>query len=560
MTSSQYTPQPPQNDHHHDKTYHTLRLVLGDQLNLAHSWFRAESSAPDAERTARLSPVQPDVLYVLMEVRDETDYVRHHIQKVVAFFAAMRAFADELHERGHTVRYIRLDEPENLHSFSANVLALCQQHRVRHLEYQAPDEYRVEMHLQELAAQCAKLGITARCYDTEHFLSRREEVRELFRGKKQYLLETFYRSMRRKYGTLMNPEQPNEPLTGQWNYDADNRKKLPATAQIPQPLLWKHNVEDIVTMLTRSGVETIGTIEPSAFVWAVRRGEALELLEYFARHCLEYFGTYQDAMDTRSWSLFHSRLSFAMNVKLLSPKEVIERCISEWQQRPHAIEFSQIEGFVRQILGWREYMRGVYWACMPDYRQKNFFAHTAQLPAWYWTGETQMNCLRNAIKQSLEYAYAHHIQRLMVTGNFALLAGVHPDEVDAWYLGIYIDALEWVEITNTRGMSQFADGGIVGTKPYVASANYMDKMSNYCSHCHYDKSKRHNADSSDTAPKRPACPFNSLYWDFYHRHRDKLARNPRIGMMYKTLDRMDAQERAATLKQAETYKNTLDTL
>jgi deoxyribodipyrimidine photolyase-related protein len=553
-------PAAQQNEKDFQQQYHTLRLVLGDQLNLAHSWFRAAHSTPNADTTVRESSTHPDVLYVLMEVREETEYVRHHIQKVVAFFAAMRAFANELRERGHPVRYIRLDDAENLHSFSANVLALCQQHRIQHVEYQTPDEYRVEIHLQELAAQCAKRGITTRCYDTEHFLSSREEVSELFRGKKQYVLETFYRFMRRKHCVLMNPEDPNEPLTGQWNYDADNRKKLPATTPIPQPLVWKHNVEEIVTMLTRVGVETIGTIEPSAFLWAVTRSEALELLEFFARHCLEYFGTYQDAMDTRGWSLFHSRLSFAMNVKLLSPNEVIERCISEWQQRPDDISFSQIEGFVRQILGWREYMRGIYWACMPEYRQKNFFSHTGQLPAWYWTGETRMNCLHHAIKQSLDYAYAHHIQRLMVTGNFALLAGVHPDEVDAWYLGIYIDALEWVEITNTRGMSQFADGGIVGTKPYVASANYMDKMSTYCSHCHYDKSKRHNANAADNNRDRPACPFNSLYWDFYHRHRDSLARNPRIGMMYKTLDRMDAQELANTLKQAELYKNTLNTL
>jgi deoxyribodipyrimidine photolyase-related protein len=275
------------------------------------------------------------------------------------------------------------------------------------------------------------------------------------------------------------------------------------------------------------------------------------MLAHFCEHALPAFGTYQDAMLKTHWTLFHSRLSFSMNVKMLHPLEVVSAAVNEWKKRPEEISLPQIEGFVRQIVGWREYMRGVYWAHMPDYASKNYFNHTEKLPNWFWTGETKMNCLQKTIQQSLTKAYAHHIQRLMITGNFALLAGVAPDEVDAWYLGIYIDAFEWVEITNTRGMSQFADGGLVGTKPYVSSANYIDKMSDYCSGCFYDKKVKHG-------PK--ACPFNSLYWHFYARNKDKLERNPRIGMMYRTWEKMDSTEKDKILNQADTYLNKINDL
>jgi deoxyribodipyrimidine photolyase-related protein len=527
-----------------DATFSTLRLILGDQLNSQHSWFVQDIHTAS-------------VLHVMMEVRQETDYVAHHIQKVVGFFAAMRAFAAALRVSGHALRYITLDDPANQHTFARNITALLAEHpTITCFEYQAPDEYRLDEQLRAFAEELAARGIQTRVCDTEHFLSTREEVAELFKGKKTYLLETFYRSMRRKYAILM---EGNEPETGQWNYDAENRKKLPRGVNVPPPLVFQHDVSALCAMVERAGVRTIGRINPAAFEWPMSRAESLAVLEFFAQHCLEHFGTYQDAMDTAHWSLFHSRLSFALNLKMISPHEVVERCVAEWQARrgkQNEITYPQIEGFVRQIIGWREYMRGVYWAQMPTYRSLNRFEHTAPLPAWFWTGQTQMNCARHAVGQSLDHAYAHHIQRLMVTGNIALLLGVHPDEVDAWYLGIYIDAIEWVEITNTRGMSQFADGGIVGTKPYVASANYMDKMSNYCADCHYDKSKRHEADPK----QRPACPLNSLYWDFYDRHRDTLATNPRIGMMYRTLERMNAHERAATLRQAALYKAQADTL
>jgi len=266
-------------------------------------------------------------------------------------------------------------------------------------------------------------------------------------------------------------------------------------------------------------------------------------------HWFQNFGSYQDALSPEHDWLFHSRLSFVLNVKLISPIEVITRAIQEWESRKSEISFPQIEGFVRQILGWREYVRGIYWAKMPEYEKLNFFNHKRELPSFYWTGETKMRCVGHAVKQSLELAYAHHIQRLMVTGNFALLAGIDPDEVDRWYLGIYIDALQWVEITNTRGMSQFADGGVLATKPYVSSANYIDKMSSYCSGCFYDKKKR----TGDGA-----CPFNSLYWDFFARNEKVLRKNPRIGITYKNLDRMsDLKE---VREQAQKYLERIEEL
>lgn len=255
-------------------------------------------------------------------------------------------------------------------------------------------------------------------------------------------------------------------------------------------------------------------------------------------------------MHSNYWSLYHARISFSLNTKMLSPLEVIQKAVFAHEKNSSTITIEQTEGFVRQILGWREYMRGIYWAKMPEYSALNYFEHDRKLPKWFWDGKTRMNCLKHAITQSLEYAYAHHIQRLMITGNFALLAGIHPDEVDKWYLGIYIDAIEWVEITNTRGMSQFADGGIVGSKPYVSSANYIDKMSNYCKTCFYDKTKN----------RRKSCPFNSLYWNFYNAHEQKLSKNPRIGMMYTTWKKMDPSAKTALLEQAQTYLQTIDSL
>lgn len=507
-----------------------LRLVLGDQLNRQHSWWNEK---PD------------DFIVLMCEARSETDYARHHIQKVVAFFLAMRDFADWLEGRGFEVIYLRLNDSENQGSIADNVKHVIDKQNCDSWAYQLPDEYRLDEELKKLRDD---LGIAYAAHDTEHFLSKRDDLKAHFKGKKNYLMESFYRKMRKKYNVLMDGD---EPAQGKWNYDKQNRKTLPEDHEVTEPKTYAKDVKALVDMLKAEKVETIGRIDPENFIWPVTRREGLSMLRFFIDECLYDFGDYQDAMRQNEWSVYHSRISFLMNSKILSPLEVIERVEEAWQADKKKYPISAVEGFIRQILGWREYMRGVYWAKMPDYAEMNYFNHRRKLPKWYWTGETKMNCMSQAINQSLDYAYAHHIQRLMVTGNFALLAGVYPDEVDAWYLGIYIDAIEWVEITNTRGMSQFADGGIVGTKPYVSSANYIDKMSNYCKHCHYSKTKK-------TGEK--ACPFNSLYWDFYERHRDKLENNPRIGFVYPTLGKMKPEKKEELLKQADYYLKNKDDL
>lgn len=513
-----------------DQNRKTLRLILGDQLNSNHTWFKK---------------VDGSVTYILMEVRTETDYAWHHIQKVVGFFAAMQQFSETLKKQRHAVIYIHLNDKENLQSFEKNIDSLIKKNKITNFEYLLPDEYRLD---QILKNYVETLSITHAVYDTEHFISSRDELGLFFKGKKTFVMESFYRYMRKKHDVLM---EGAGPVNGQWNFDSDNRKKLPTNHKVISPFVFSNDVTEIVHQLTKTSVKTIGSIDAKSFIWPINRKQSLELLDFFMQECLPLFGTYQDAMTPHEWSLYHSRLSFSMNVKMLSPIEVIDKAIEEWRKRPIEIEFNQLEGFVRQIIGWREYMRGIYWLKMPEYASLNFFNHQNKLPDWYWTGKTKMNCLKHSIHQSLEFSYAHHIQRLMITGNFALLAGVHPDEVDAWYLGIYIDALDWVEITNTRGMSQFADGGIVGTKPYVSSATYIDKMSHYCGSCYYSKTKK-------TGDK--ACPFNSLYWNFYDQHEGKLAKNPRIGMMYNVWHKMTPTAKTALLEQAEYYLTHINEL
>jgi deoxyribodipyrimidine photolyase-related protein len=486
-----------------------------------------------------------------MEILPETGYVKHHVQKVVGFFLAMRSFTQTLENQDFKVKYIKLDDVDNAQSFEQNILNLIQKYSITHFEYQLPDEYRLDVLLKEFAQKLQNTeGVSTTVFDTEHFLSQRDDLATVFKGKKTYLMENFYRKMRIKHNLLMEADGTT-PLSNRWNFDAENRKKLPTNIVVPPPQYFNRNVEDLTEMLDKMGVKTIGRIDPKHFDWCVTREEALQLLDHFMKIRLIHFGTYEDAMTQRDTLLFHSKLSFALNIKLISPIEVVEKCVNYWQSHQKTIDIAQIEGFVRQIIGWREYMRGVYWAHMPEFATLNFFNHQADLPKWFWTGETKMNCLKNSIGQSLDKAYAHHIQRLMVTGAFSLLLGVHPDQLDEWYLGIYMDAIEWVEITNTRGMSQYADGGIVGTKPYAGSANYIDKMSDYCQNCHYDKSLRYGHKS---------CPFNSLYWDFYDRHRDKLAKNPRIGMMYPMLNKMSSEELEKILTQAAFYKEIVDSL
>ncbi|HEX5356463.1 MAG TPA: cryptochrome/photolyase family protein [Aquabacterium sp.] len=510
----------------------TLRLILGDQLNSLHSWF---------------DEVRDDVVYVLMEVRQETDYVRHHAQKILAILAAMRDFSRQLRETGHRVRYVPIDSPSNRQSITDNLDALITHYGAKIVQYQAPDEWRLDAQLAAWRQACMERGVHCEMVCSQHFYTQRDEAARLFGDRRGWLMEHFYRHMRRLHGVLM--ATPQKPAGGQWNFDHDNRQAWHGTP--PAPLDWRrqHDHSALWHTIVACGVPSFGNPQASQLAWPLNRAEALQHLDAFIQRALPHFGQFQDAISQHNWRLFHSLLSFALNVKMLGPREVVMRAQEAWQAG-HA-PLAAAEGFIRQILGWREYVRGVYWHHMPGYVQHNKLAHELPLPEWFWTGDTRMACMAQAIGQSLEQAYAHHIQRLMVIGNFALLAGLDPQAVHRWYLGVYIDAFEWVELPNTLGMSQFADGGLMATKPYVSSAAYLDRMGDHCAGCHYRK--------KDRLGER-ACPYNALYWDFHIRHADRLRRNPRIGMVYKQIDRMPPADIDAIQSRSQDIKARLDRL
>ncbi|WP_299732943.1 cryptochrome/photolyase family protein [uncultured Endozoicomonas sp.] len=516
------------------KSYNTLRLILGDQLNASHSWFKQKNS---------------DCLYVVAELLQETHYATHHVQKVCGFFLAMEYFATALEQSGHQVLHLTLDETSTFKDLTALIKHLCKEYAIENFEYQRPDEYRL---LEQLRTLKPGKHIQIEEQDTEHFLVPFNELAVRFPKGKPGRMETFYRKMRRDHNILINN---GEPEGGLWNYDQENRCKLKPedVASIPTPLTFAHSTMAILKRLKRHKVRTIGSIGRE-LIWPVNRQESLKLLNHFCKHCLPYFGKFQDAMTDSSehqWSLYHSRLSFSLNTKMLHPKQVIDKAIATWQKNQKQITIAQLEGFIRQVLGWREYIRGVYWSNMPEYESMNALKAKRPLPDWFWTGNTSMNCMKQAITQSLEYAYAHHIQRLMITGNFCLLAGIDPDQVDQWYLGIYMDAIQWVELPNTRGMSQYADGGMIASKPYAASGNYVKKMSDYCRRCAYSVNEK----DTDNA-----CPLNSLYWLFMEKNRQSLQQNPRTALVYKGWDKRSDSDRSAIMKRGKWCLQHLDKL
>ncbi|MCI2245806.1 cryptochrome/photolyase family protein [Xanthomonas sp. PPL568] len=510
-------------------TAHTLRLVLGDQLDPEHAWF---------------DMCDPGVVYVLMEVRQETDYVLHHAQKILAVFAAMRDFARHLRSTGHRVRYVAIDDASNRQSIPANLAALMAHYGAQCLQYQDPDEWRLDQQLRQWGAAQA---FAIEAVDSAHFYTRRGELAEFFRGRPQWLMEHFYRHMRRRHRILLAAD--GTPEGGQWNYDHDNRQPWHGDPPPPADTRPTHDHRALWASIQAAGVDSFGQPQADALRWPLNRAETLACLDRFIADGLPHFGRYEDAMSTRSPRLFHSQLSFALNTKMLRPQELVQRALAAYAAG--AAPLAAVEGFVRQILGWREYVRGIYWAHMPGYEARNALGHDTRLPAWFWTGDTHMRCLHHAIGQSLQDAYAHHIQRLMVIGNFALLAGLDPAAVHRWYLGVYIDAFEWVELPNTVGMSQFADGGLLATKPYVSSAAYIDRMSDYCQGCRYDRKQKTGS---------RACPYNALYWDFFARHQDTLGRNRRLDMVYRQLGKLPATQLQALRAHAQHLRERLDTL
>jgi deoxyribodipyrimidine photolyase-related protein len=504
-----------------------LVLVLGDQLD-------AKSAAFDG-----FDPALDSVW--MAEVAEESTHVWTHQARIALFLAAMRHFRDALRQRGFTVDYRALDDTPNAGSLAKELIATASRLRPQKLIVVQPGEWRVE---QGLKAAAQGLGLELEIRPDRHFLCSREEFSAHVKGRKQLRMEFFYREMRRRHDVLMDGDQP---VSGAWNFDADNRESFGkgGPGNVPQPIGFPPDAvtREILALVTKRFAKHPGNLKH--FDWPVTPEQAQAALHDFIKHRLPNFGKYEDAM----WSsgdglfaqpyLFHSRLSAAMNLKLLDPREVI--AAAEEAYRKGRAPLASVEGFIRQILGWREFVRGIYWHFMPGYRDLNALNAQEPLPDFYWTGKTEMNCLREAIGQTLELGYAHHIQRLMITGLFALLLGVRPQAVHEWYLAAYVDAVEWVELPNTLGMSQYADGGLMASKPYVASGQYIERMSNYCQGCRFHPAKATGAN---------ACPFTTLYWDFLLRHEKVLARNPRMAMQLKNLARLDAAHRRAITAQS----------
>jgi deoxyribodipyrimidine photolyase-related protein len=494
----------------------TLRLVLGDQVT------------PTLSALHGLDPARDVVL--LAEVMGECTYVPHHRQKIALVFSAMRHFAAALASRGVRVDYVSLDDPSNTGSLAGEVARAVARHRPLRVVATHPGEWRV---------RCDLLAAGVELLADDRFLCDLDWFRRWAAGRKQLRMEFFYREMRRATGLLMAGKAP---AGGEWNFDAANRKRLPSGVTPPSPRRFPPDAmtQEVLALVATRFPDGFGSLD--GFAWPVTPEQAEMALADFIAHRLPSFGDYQDAMASGQPFLFHSLLSTSLNLGLLSPAVCCAAAEHAW--RDGRAPLNAVEGFIRQILGWREYVRGLYWLRMPDYAATNALGATRPLPAFYWSGETPMACLASAIRQTRDHAYAHHIQRLMVTGNFALLAGLDPVAVNAWYLAVYADAFEWVELPNTHGMALFADGGVMASKPYAASGAYINRMSDHCRDCAYDVRE-------SLGPK--ACPFNALYWDFIARHAARFRDNPRMAMPLRNLERMDPARLSAVRAQAAAF-------
>jgi deoxyribodipyrimidine photolyase-related protein len=504
-----------------------LILVFGDQLSSNLSALRYG----DKER---------DTVF-MCEVMAEATYVKHHKKKIALIFAAMRAFASDLQKQGWHVDYVALDHPENTGNFDSEIKRAIARWAPDDLVMTKASEYRVLM-MQRNWYETVDCAVAL--LEDERFICPTWRFNDWANdGRKGLRMEFFYRDMRRYTGLLM---EGDKPAGGQWNFDHDNRK--PAKPDLFMPKIKRFaptpETQAVLDLVAARFPDHFGDLEP--FWFGVTAADAKAALDHFIAVALPKFGDYQDAMLKDHKFLYHGLISFYLNIGLLDPLETCRAVEAAW--KAGHCPLNAAEGFIRQILGWREYVRGIYWHQMPDYEKSNALGATRPLPDFYWTAKTDMACMKAAITQTKEEAYAHHIQRLMVTGNFAMMAGINPHEVHEWYLAVYADAFEWVEMPNTIGMSQFADGGFLASKPYASSGAYIDRMSDYCSGCRYDVKEK-------TGPK--ACPFNYLYWDFLVRHRDKFAPNPRMAVMYRTFDKMEPSKQAATLESAQAFLDGL---
>ena len=498
-----------------------LVLVLGDQLDLDAAAFDGFDPAHDAVWMA--------------EVAEESTHVWSSKPRIAMFLAAMRHFAGSLRAAGRALHYVALDDVPNHGSLQAQLQADLGRLRPDRLVMTAPGDWRV---LQAVQAVAQARGLPLDIREDRHFYCSVREFAAHARGRKSLRMEYFYREMRRRHAVLM---QGGAPEGGQWNFDPDNREAFGAAGpgEVPPRAVFPPDAitREVIALVDERFATHPGRLD--GFAWPVTRVQALAALRRFIAERLPLFGRYQDAMWPGEPWLYHAHLAAALNLKLLNPREVVDAAVAAY--RAGAAPLASVEGFVRQILGWREYVRGIYWTRMPGYAALNALDAREDLPAWYWTGGTEMACLRDALSQTLAHGYAHHIQRLMVTGLYALMYGVAPQQVHAWYLAVYVDAVEWVELPNTLGMSQYADGGLMASKPYVATGRYIQRMSPHCQGCRYDPAQR--------AGER-ACPFTTLYWDFLLRHEQLLAANPRMALQVKNVARLDQTERHAIRERA----------
>ena len=494
-------------------TKKTLRLVLGDQLS------------PNLPTLEQATPAHDVIL--LAEVADEASYVPHNRHKLVLIFSAMRHFADRLREKGFKVIYRSLDE--GLSSLEEAVAAALKKTGAKEVTVTECGEHRLQIAMESWSSS---LDVPVNLLEDTRFLSSKADFAEWAEGRKQLRMEYFYREMRRRYDLLMTSD--GKPEGDQWNFDADNRKGWRAQQEVPERLITKADdiTKSVIDMVKKRFPDNPGDL--SEFRFAVTEDGAQAHFDSFCELALAEFGTYQDALAEESPWMFHSLISMYINIGLLDPLAVCQRVEAEW--RDGKCSLSGAEGFIRQILGWREYVRGLYWFAMPEYAERNTFEAKTPLPGWFWSGETDLRCLSQALKQSLDLGYAHHIQRLMVIGNFALLAGLDVEEVCEWYLAVYVDAFEWVELPNTLGMALHGDRGMMASKPYAASGKYIQRQGNHCAQCRYDPKK---------TTGEGACPFNSFYWHFIDRHRDYLEKNARMGLIVRGWDKREKGDRDA---------------